>query len=202
MFSGILALTVSRKSPVPEFGPYPSMSAASPELNISAGRTRIKIVFEGVYTESAKGDGERVLCMVGTALLPKRSGSGSGGNGIDPWGWAKNSGRSSFQPPVMADSNILLLLRYPKELTLTTRAVLGTMGSTSARVGCRLLRHRGARGWAHTIELPVPVPARRARRRRRAHTTITSSNAAADVVSNRAREDVYNGSYPCDVLRR
>ncbi|PNT74876.1 LOW QUALITY PROTEIN: hypothetical protein BRADI_1g23526v3 [Brachypodium distachyon] len=124
---------VSRKSPVPEFGPYPSMSAASPELNISAGRTRIKIVFEGVYTESAKGDGERVLCMVGTALLPKRSGSGSGGNGIDPWGWAKNSGRSSFQPPVMADSNILLLLRYPKELTLTTRAVLGTMGSTSAR---------------------------------------------------------------------
>ena len=65
--------------------------------------------------------------MVGSAVLPKRR-----ANGVDPWGLDKNSGPSSFQPPVTAQHNILLVLRYPKKLTLTTRAVLGKMGSTSS----------------------------------------------------------------------
>ncbi|KAM0872389.1 hypothetical protein ACQ4PT_038751 [Festuca glaucescens] len=107
--SGVLVLTVARKNAVPDLGPH--ISVVSPGFNLSAGSTRLQITFEGVYTERSKGDngndaGERVLCMVGRAVLPKRN-----THGVDPWDWAKNSGRSSFQPPVTADNNILLVLR-------------------------------------------------------------------------------------------
>lgn len=53
----------------------------------------------------------------------------------DPWDWAKarNTGDSSFKPPVTTNGDILLVLRYPKEHTLTTRAVIGEMRSTSAQ---------------------------------------------------------------------
>ncbi|KAI5012319.1 hypothetical protein ZWY2020_024453 [Hordeum vulgare] len=192
--SGVLVLVLARKSTAQEFGP--GMSAVSPEFNLSAGSTRLKIVFEGVYTERAKSnggdDGERVLCMVGSAVLPKRS-----AGGVDPWDWAKNSGRGSLQPPVAADNNILLVLRYPKKLTLTTRAVLGTMRSTSRAsdasyfdtvqlmsglISCCTYHHR-----------PQELAAG-------AGSTLPWSGAD-DVVSSRAR-DVYNGSYPCLVLNR
>ncbi|KAL6657708.1 hypothetical protein ACP70R_005488 [Stipagrostis hirtigluma subsp. patula] len=123
--SGVLTLSISRKSRDPETGPYLPLRSLSPEFKLSPGTTRLKIIFEGVYTENA--DGEKVLCMVGNALLPKRSAGGAG-----PWDWAKSFRRSSFLSPVTADDSVLLVLRYPKELTLTTRAVVGEMRSTRA----------------------------------------------------------------------
>lgn len=119
--SGVLGVAVSRNGTGPVMGPY-----VSPELKVWPGSTEIKILLEGVYTEN--GDGESVLCMVGNALLPRR-GSDAG----NPWGWAKNTGRDSFQPPVTKDENILLVLRYPTTLTLTTRAVRGELTSTNAK---------------------------------------------------------------------
>ncbi|XP_024312853.1 uncharacterized protein LOC100844728 [Brachypodium distachyon] len=198
--SGVVILTVSRKSAGPEIGTY--MSTVSPEFNISAGSTRLKIIFEGVYTERAKGrgdnyDGERVLCMLGSALLPKRS---AAADGIDPWDWAKNSGRAGFQPPVTADNNILLVLQYPKELTLTTRAVLGKMRSTSAapeaayfdtvQLVAGLISYRASEYDFRPEALPDGAG------------DALSSSAADDPVFNRSMEDVYNGSYPCLVLDR
>ncbi|XP_037471823.1 uncharacterized protein LOC119346752, partial [Triticum dicoccoides] len=91
---------------------------------------KLKILLEGVYTEA--GGGERVLCMVGNALLPMR---GGGNTTEGPWDCAKNigDGSSNFELPVVADDNIVLILRYPKAQTLTTRAVHGEMTSTSAK---------------------------------------------------------------------
>ena len=83
--SGVLGVAVSRNGTGPVMGPY-----VSPELKVWPGSTELKILFEGVYTEN--GDGESVLCMVGDALLPRR-GSDAG----NPWDWAKNTGRDSFQ---------------------------------------------------------------------------------------------------------
>nr|CAB3449475.1 unnamed protein product [Digitaria exilis] len=83
-----------------------------------------------MYCSKTRSGGESVLCMVGDAVLPVRSSNDS----TDPWDWAKNhhGGESKFEPPVVADGNILLVLRYPKTSTLTTRAVRGEMTSTSA----------------------------------------------------------------------
>ncbi|OEL17466.1 hypothetical protein BAE44_0021517 [Dichanthelium oligosanthes] len=123
--SGVLVLSISWKIRDPEIQPEAPAGSSSPEFKLSPGGTKVKVVFQGVYVE--RDDGERVLCMVGSAVLPTRSTGGA-----DPWDWAKNSGRSGFLPPVTAENGILLVLRYPKELTLTTRAVLGEMRSTSA----------------------------------------------------------------------
>ncbi|KAL6626852.1 hypothetical protein ACP70R_030578 [Stipagrostis hirtigluma subsp. patula] len=119
--SGVLGVAISRNGTGPEMGLY-----VSPELKVWPGGTELKILFEGVYTEN--GDGESVLCMVGDALLPKR-GSDAG----NPWDWAKNSDRNNFQPPITNDKNILLVIRYPRTLTLTTRAVRGELTSTNGK---------------------------------------------------------------------
>ncbi|CAO2199242.1 unnamed protein product [Urochloa humidicola] len=119
--SGVLGVAVSRNGTGPEMsGQY-----VSPELKVWPGSTELKILFEGVYTENAHG--EAVLCMVGKALLPRRDGGG------EPWGWAKNTDSDNFQPPVTKDDGILLVIRYPTTLTLTTRAVRGELTSTRAK---------------------------------------------------------------------
>ncbi|KAL6855981.1 hypothetical protein ACP4OV_018783 [Aristida adscensionis] len=129
--SGFLSFTITRGYCCPS-----SMEPrVSPEFVLRPGYAELHIVFEGVYAETRSPGtdaGERVLCMVGNAVLPVR-----GSNSTDPWVWAKvnngaGDGGSGVQPPVTADDNILLVLRYPKANTLTTRAVLGEMVSTSA----------------------------------------------------------------------
>ncbi|KAM0915609.1 hypothetical protein ACQ4PT_010733 [Festuca glaucescens] len=192
--SGVLVLTATRNSVAPDFALH--MFPLSPEFNLSAGSIRLKIIFEGVYTERAKGDGEhaeRVLCMVGSAVLPKRS-----ADGVDPWDWPKNSGgRSSFQPPVTADNNILLVLRYPEKLTLTTREVLGQMGSTSSPSDA---------SYFDTVQLMSALISSgmynfRPEELAAGVGDALPSSDADNGVSNRAR-DVYKGSYPCPVLSR
>uniref|UniRef100_A0A453JME8 RING-type E3 ubiquitin transferase n=2 Tax=Aegilops tauschii subsp. strangulata TaxID=200361 RepID=A0A453JME8_AEGTS len=135
--SGVLTLTISRncccsddKSEMmdPHSGRRPS-----PEFKLLPRIAKLKILLEGVYTEA--GGGERVLCMVGNAPLPMRGGGGGGNTTEGPWDWAKNigDGSNNFDLPVVADDNIVLILRYPKAQTLTTRAVHGEMMSTSAK---------------------------------------------------------------------
>ncbi|KAL6657706.1 hypothetical protein ACP70R_005486 [Stipagrostis hirtigluma subsp. patula] len=130
--SGFLSFTITRGYCCPSSMEPP----VSPEFELQRGHAKLHVAFEGVYTETASPGnhgGERVLCMVGNAVLPVR-----GSNSTDPWDWAKTKngtgdGGSSFPPPVKADGNILLMLRYPKAPTLTTRAVFGEMTSTSAK---------------------------------------------------------------------
>ncbi|XP_066323389.1 uncharacterized protein [Miscanthus floridulus] len=135
--SGILSLAIARNSscwydPGFEMEPCPL-----PEFDLRPGISKLQVLFQGVYTETRSlgsgdggGGGERVLCMVGDAVLPVRS-----SNSTDPWDWANNrgGGSSNLEPPVVSDGNILLVLRYPKTPTLTTRAVTGVMTSTKAR---------------------------------------------------------------------
>uniref|UniRef100_J3KWX1 RING-type E3 ubiquitin transferase n=1 Tax=Oryza brachyantha TaxID=4533 RepID=J3KWX1_ORYBR len=119
--SGVLGVAISRNGTAPEMGPY-----VSPEFKVWPGNTELKILLEGVYTEN--DDGESVLCMVGDAVLPKR-----GGDAANPWDWARHSDRDRFQPPITKDGNILLVLRYPKTLTLRTRAIRGELTSTNGK---------------------------------------------------------------------
>nr|CAB3446272.1 unnamed protein product [Digitaria exilis] len=121
---GILSLTITHNCCCCSY----TERRASPEFELSPGFARLHVLLQGVYTETRSG-GESVLCMVGDAVLPVRS-----SNSTDPWDWAKNhhGAESKFEPPVVADGNILLVLRYPKTSMLTTRAVRGEMTSTSA----------------------------------------------------------------------
>ncbi|PUZ74901.1 hypothetical protein GQ55_1G103400 [Panicum hallii var. hallii] len=130
--SGLLSFTITRNCCCSYTEPR-----ASPEFELRPGVARLHVLLQGVYTEtkssSGSGDGgggERVLCMVGDAVLPVR-----GSNITDPWAWAKqnNGGDSNFKPPVVTADNILLVLRYPMTATLTTRAVRGEMTSTRAK---------------------------------------------------------------------
>ncbi|OEL17464.1 hypothetical protein BAE44_0021515 [Dichanthelium oligosanthes] len=187
--SGVLDLSVSRKNRDPKIWPPLPIGPLSPEFKLSPGGTNLKIIFEGVYME--RDDGERVLCMVGSAVLPTRSTGGA-----DPWDWAKDSGRSGFLPPVTADDNILLVLRYPKELTLTTRAVLGEMRSSSAP---------SASAYFDPVQLVSQL--RWSLYQFRSDDLVAGACSPLpsifvdDVVGNRASRR-YNGSYLCEVLNR
>ncbi|CAN6243740.1 unnamed protein product [Urochloa humidicola] len=132
--SGLLSFTVSRNCCCSSY----MEPRALPEFDLWPGVARLHVLLQGVYTEtkpssgSGSGSGERVLCMVGDAVLPVR-----GSNSTDPWDWAKNhhGGDGKFKPPVVADGNTLLVLRYPMSATLTNRAVRGEMTSTGAKSG-------------------------------------------------------------------
>lgn len=109
----------------------------SPEFKLHPGVSKLDILLEGVYTETKSssgfdGDGERVLCMVGDALLPVRGSNSNSDSTAGRWDWAKNN-VVGFEPPVMADGNIVFTLRFPKWQTMTTRAMLAELISTNAK---------------------------------------------------------------------
>ncbi|KAF4372420.1 hypothetical protein F8388_027093 [Cannabis sativa] len=101
----------------------------NPEFRIWPGTSYLVIEFEGVYTESEKNGGERVVCMLGNAMLPSRDSESS-----NPWEWVNASlPYSNERPPLAQDDRILLVLRFPKKFSLTSRAIQGEMRSLNAK---------------------------------------------------------------------
>lgn len=97
----------------------------SPQFQIWPGRTQLTILFQGIYTETKQNGGERVLCLLGNTMLPSRESDSS-----DPWEWAK---AYENQAPLLQDDQILLVVRYPKTFTLTSRAIRGEMRSLNPK---------------------------------------------------------------------
>ncbi|XP_062089782.1 uncharacterized protein LOC133796328 [Humulus lupulus] len=101
----------------------------SPEFHIWPGFSNLLIEFQGVYTESENNGGERVVCMLGNAMLPSRESKPT-----NPWEWVNASSPYSYEnPPSSQDDKILLVLRLPKKLNLTSRAIRGQMSSLNAK---------------------------------------------------------------------
>lgn len=93
------------------------------DFRIRPGFTSLTIQLEGVYFEESKNSKEeRVLCMLGSTHLPSR-----GKSAVDPWDWLNKSELQS--PTLLADDRILLQLRYPSKLSLTSREIRGTLRS-------------------------------------------------------------------------
>ncbi|KAK7255298.1 hypothetical protein RIF29_28705 [Crotalaria pallida] len=84
------------------------------------GHSQLSIAFQGVYTESKKNGGERVLCLLGDTMLPTRE-----ADPANPWDWMKNPG----DMPLSEDDQILLVLRYPMTFSLTSRIIRGELKS-------------------------------------------------------------------------
>lgn len=96
-------------------------------FDIWPGHSQLSIRFQGIYTESKEKGGERVMCMLGNAVLPSRLSDSN-----DPWEWVKEPGYSN-QPPFLQDDQILLVLRYPQTFSLTSRAIRGSMKSLNPK---------------------------------------------------------------------
>ncbi|PSS17891.1 Nucleolar protein, partial [Actinidia chinensis var. chinensis] len=99
----------------------------SPRFDIWPGQSQLSVLLQGIYTESQDNGGERVLCLLGNAMLPSRD-PGS----TDHWEWVKGFGYAN-EPPLLQDDQILLVLRYPKTPTLTNRAIRGSMRSLNPK---------------------------------------------------------------------
>ncbi|KAM7254263.1 hypothetical protein ACFE04_031945 [Oxalis oulophora] len=116
--SGFLSMGITLDGSFPD-RPYEH----SQQFQIYPGHTQLSISFQGIYMETKKNGGERLMCLLGTTMLPSRE-SDTG----DTWDWVKSS-----QPALLQDDQILLVLRYPMTLTLTNRTIQGEMTSLNAK---------------------------------------------------------------------
>ncbi|KAF9617014.1 hypothetical protein IFM89_033084 [Coptis chinensis] len=124
---GMLFLGITRNSSF-AYKPY----ERSPQFQMWPGNTQLMILFQGVYFESEKNGGERGLCLLGSSMLPSRQPDSS-----DPWEWMNGSGFNYYQPPLLQDDQLSLVLRYPRTLTLTSRAVSGELKSLNQESNLR-----------------------------------------------------------------
>ncbi|KAM7480399.1 hypothetical protein LguiA_028612 [Lonicera macranthoides] len=99
----------------------------SPHFDIWPSHSQLSVSFEGIYIESKQNGGERVMCLLGTTMLPSRQ-----PDSTDPWEWVKESGYTN-QPPLSQDDQILLIIRYPRTFNLTKRAIKGSMKSLNPK---------------------------------------------------------------------
>ncbi|KAL0562035.1 hypothetical protein IC582_002483 [Cucumis melo] len=107
---------------------FDQWSSEHPHFQFWPGRSELTLPFQGIYTESKKNGGERVLCLLGSGMLPSRDQESD-----DPWSWAKDSNVKRHQMPLLQDDQVLLVLRYPMKYTLTSRVVQGEMKSLNLK---------------------------------------------------------------------
>lgn len=108
------------------------------------GHSQLSVRFQGIYTESKEKGGERVMCLLGNAVLPSRL-----PDSTDPWEWVKEPGYSN-QPPLLQDDQILLVLRYPKTFSLTTRGIRGSMRSLNQKSNLKYFDEVHISSWLGT----------------------------------------------------
>lgn len=120
--TGILMLGITSADSLAE--PYEN----SLKFQILPGHSQLTVSFEGIYTESKQNGGERVLCLLGNTMLPSRESDAK-----NPWEWLKGSDPYYTQPPLLQDDQILLVLRYPKTFTLTSRVIRGELKSLNPK---------------------------------------------------------------------
>ncbi|KAK7327635.1 hypothetical protein VNO77_21719 [Canavalia gladiata] len=111
---GILSLGIARNTTF-----FPTLR--SPSFTMMPGFSILTLVFEGVYLES---EGDRLLCLLGNTALPVSVPS------FEYWDLANSHWSGySYQPRLLQDDQILLVLRYPQTFNLTNRAIKGEIRS-------------------------------------------------------------------------
>ncbi|KAL3528824.1 hypothetical protein ACH5RR_008146 [Cinchona calisaya] len=113
----------------------------SPHFDIWPGHSQLSVSFQGVYAESEKNGGERVMCLLGQTMLPSRQPESG-----DPWQWVKESGYVN-QPPLVQDDRILLVLRYPRTFTLVRRSIRGSMKSLNLKSNLKFFSKISMSSW-------------------------------------------------------
>lgn len=120
--SGLLSMGITLDSS------FDQWSSEHPHFQYRPGHSDLTLPFQGIYMESKKNGGERVLCLLGSGMLPSRDQESD-----DPWSWAKDWNGSPHQMPLLQDDQILLVLHYPMKYTLTSRVIQGEMKSLNPK---------------------------------------------------------------------
>lgn len=84
------------------------------------------ILFEGVYIESEENGGERLICLLGTSLMPRTNPSIPSQELTEMYGYKFEE---QHHPPLIQDDQIMLVLRYNQIFRLTTGSITGEMKS-------------------------------------------------------------------------
>ncbi|KAH7547347.1 hypothetical protein FEM48_Zijuj01G0300100 [Ziziphus jujuba var. spinosa] len=121
--SGSLIMGITLDSTLTDYG-----FGGNPQFQMWPGHSQLPISFQGIYTESKKNGGERVMCLLGSTMLPARE-----SDAADPWQWLKAPDANYNQLPLLQDDRILLVLRYPMTFSLTNRAIQGQMRSLNPK---------------------------------------------------------------------
>ncbi|KAL8099001.1 hypothetical protein AgCh_031634 [Apium graveolens] len=95
----------------------------SPWFHKSPGYSDLTMLFEGLYVESQE-TGERLMCLLGTSLFPY---SDIYANSYEYWEQHHSCKRD--QSRNLENNQIMLVLRYPQNFSLTNRAIIGEMRS-------------------------------------------------------------------------
>ncbi|KAL7168265.1 hypothetical protein ACSBR2_038659 [Camellia fascicularis] len=122
--SGILDIGISRSSSF-SYKPY-DWSPKHKQQGVSS----LTVLFEGIYTESEEngGERERLMCLLGNATMPTSQ--------FDDSMVSMNENSYSYYNQnlhLVPDDQIMLLLRYPKTFTLTSRGINGEMKSLNQK---------------------------------------------------------------------
>ncbi|KAI9159672.1 hypothetical protein LWI28_000816 [Acer negundo] len=92
-----------------------------------SGELLMGITLEMSYADE-KSLGGNPQFQIWPTMLPSRD-SDSG----NPWEWVKGSNPNYYQPPLLQDDQILLVLRSPMTFTLTNRVIRGEMSSLNSK---------------------------------------------------------------------
>uniref|UniRef100_A0A803LN81 RING-type E3 ubiquitin transferase n=1 Tax=Chenopodium quinoa TaxID=63459 RepID=A0A803LN81_CHEQI len=92
-----------------------------PEFSMWSQHSQLLISLQGVYAESRKNGGEKMLCLLGSTMLPSRQPDSS------------DSGSSDNQPTLLQDEQILIVLNIPKKASLKNRAIQGEVRSLNSK---------------------------------------------------------------------
>ncbi|KAJ7569557.1 hypothetical protein O6H91_01G083800 [Diphasiastrum complanatum] len=96
-------------------------SNSNEDFGFFSGLSTLTVLMEGLYIES---EADRSVCMLGCTVLPLRSSIVS-----NPW--SDLEAYSTSSPPIIRSCNLMLQLHYPKEMSLTSRAIYGVLTSLS-----------------------------------------------------------------------
>lgn len=95
----------------------------SPWFHKSPGYSDLTILFQGLYVESQE-TGERLMCLLGTSLFPY---SDIYANSFEYW--EQHHSCKINQSHNLENNQIMLVLSYPQNFSLTSRAIIGEMRS-------------------------------------------------------------------------
>ncbi|TQD81521.1 hypothetical protein C1H46_032919 [Malus baccata] len=121
--SGVMVLGITKGGSFADYS-----YEGNPKFQIWPGHSQLTVSFQGIYTESKKNGGERVMCLLGSTMLPSRE-----TDSANPWEWLKASDENYDQPPLSEDDQILLILHYPATFSLTNRVIQGELRSLNSK---------------------------------------------------------------------
>ncbi|XP_059638055.1 uncharacterized protein LOC132279984 [Cornus florida] len=103
----------------------------SPKFYTARGISSLTILFEGIYIETEDNGGKHLMCLLGNATMPTSSQFVDSLESMHEYGEYRRGYK--YEPTLVQDDQIMLVLRYPKAFTLSARVISGEMQSMNQK---------------------------------------------------------------------